>query len=119
MAAGRHARWRGHTSADDEGLRAEERVHSPQKVAEYDAAAPRGPAHGHRDCQCRDRPGPPAPRAPRRPPIPPLAHNFWRRTALGWQRRRTSANWAVHILHIGILICIFCIFCILFCIFCI
>ena len=34
-------RWRGHTSADDEWLRAEELLHCPEKVAEYDAAAPR------------------------------------------------------------------------------
>ena len=34
-------RWKGHTSADDERLRAEELAHCPEKVAEYDAAAPR------------------------------------------------------------------------------
>jgi hypothetical protein len=34
-------RWRGHTSADDEWLRAEELGHCQEKVAEYDAAAPR------------------------------------------------------------------------------
>jgi hypothetical protein len=34
-------RWRGHTSADDEWLRTEELVHCQEKVAEYDAAAPR------------------------------------------------------------------------------
>ena len=34
-------RWRGHTSADDEWLRAEELAHCPERVAEYDAAAPR------------------------------------------------------------------------------
>jgi len=34
-------RWKGHTSADDEWLRAEELAHCPEKVAEYDAAAPR------------------------------------------------------------------------------
>ena len=34
-------RWRGHTSADDEWLRAEELSHCQEKVAEYDAAAPR------------------------------------------------------------------------------
>ena len=34
-------RWRGHTSADDEWLRTEQLVHCPEKVAEYDAAAPR------------------------------------------------------------------------------
>jgi hypothetical protein len=36
-------RWRGHTSADDEWLRAEELAHCQDKVAEYDAAAPRRP----------------------------------------------------------------------------
>jgi hypothetical protein len=34
-------RWRGHTSADDEWLRAEELLYCLEKVAEYDAAAPR------------------------------------------------------------------------------
>jgi hypothetical protein len=34
-------RWRGHTSAEDEWLRLEELAHCPEKVAEYDAAAPR------------------------------------------------------------------------------
>jgi hypothetical protein len=34
-------RWRGHKSADDEWLRLEELAHCPEKVAEYDAAAPR------------------------------------------------------------------------------
>jgi hypothetical protein len=34
-------RWRGHTSAADERLRAEELLHCPEKVAEFDAAAPR------------------------------------------------------------------------------
>jgi hypothetical protein len=34
-------RWRGHTSADDEWLRVEELAHCQDKVAEYDAAAPR------------------------------------------------------------------------------
>ncbi len=38
-------RWRGHTSADDEWLRAEELAHRDcqEKVAEYDAAASRRP----------------------------------------------------------------------------
>ena len=35
-------RWRGHASADDEWLRLEELAHCQEKVAEYDAAAPRG-----------------------------------------------------------------------------
>jgi hypothetical protein len=34
-------RWRCHTSADDEWLRAEELAHCPERVAKYDAAAPR------------------------------------------------------------------------------
>ena len=34
-------RWRGHSSADDEWLRAEDLSHCQEKVAEYDAAAPR------------------------------------------------------------------------------
>jgi hypothetical protein len=41
-------RWRGHTSADDEWLRAEELLHCPEKVAEYDAAAPRRRRAGRR-----------------------------------------------------------------------
>jgi hypothetical protein len=32
-------RWRGHSSADDEWLRAEALAHCQEKVAEYDAAA--------------------------------------------------------------------------------
>ncbi len=39
-------RWRGHTSADDEWLRAEELLHCPEKVAEY--AAPRRRRAGRR-----------------------------------------------------------------------
>jgi hypothetical protein len=41
--------WRGHTSADNEWLRAKDLLHCQEKVAEYDAtasrcsAAPRGP----------------------------------------------------------------------------
>jgi hypothetical protein len=38
--------WRGHTSADDEWLWTEELVHCQEKVAEYDAAAPRRLAAG-------------------------------------------------------------------------
>ena len=34
-------RWRGYASSDDEWLRVEELSHSPEKVAEDDAAAPR------------------------------------------------------------------------------
>jgi hypothetical protein len=34
-------RWRGHTSANDARLRVEELGHCLEKVAEYDAAAPR------------------------------------------------------------------------------
>jgi hypothetical protein len=34
-------RWRGHTSADDEWLRAEDLTHCQEKVSEYDTAAPR------------------------------------------------------------------------------
>ncbi len=40
--------WRGHTSAADEWLRAEELLHCPEKVAEYDAAAPRRRRAGRR-----------------------------------------------------------------------
>ncbi len=61
-------RWWGHTSADDEWLRAEELAHCPEKVAEYDTAAPR--RRGAR------RPGPvaalaaPPPAAPAPAPAP-------------------------------------------------
>ena len=34
-------RWQGHTSTDDEWLRVEELAHCQEKVAKYDAAAPR------------------------------------------------------------------------------
>jgi hypothetical protein len=67
-------RWRGHTSADDEWLRAEELAHCPELVAENDAAAPR--RRGAR----RGRPaGPPAvPAAAAAAAIPPVAPaGFW------------------------------------------
>ena len=54
-------RWRGHTSADDEWLRAEALAHCPERVAEYDAAAPR------RRGSHRGRAGSP-PAAPGAPP---------------------------------------------------
>jgi hypothetical protein len=57
-------RWRGHTSADDEWLRAEELQHCQEKVAEYDAMAPRRRA-AHRAApaaaSAAARPAPPAP----------------------------------------------------------
>ena len=61
-------RWRGHTSADDEWLRAEELSHCQDKVAEYDAAAPR------RKAARRGDPGairPPVPADPALAALPP------------------------------------------------
>ena len=62
-------RWRGHTSADDEWLRAEELLHCPEKVAEYDAAAPRRRAARRVDGPV-DVPGP-GPRGAVPPPAGP------------------------------------------------
>ena len=65
-------RWRGHTSADDEWLRAEELMHCPEKVAEYDATAPRRRAARRADPAAAPAavlPAPPSP-APA-PPVPP------------------------------------------------
>ncbi len=51
--------WRGHKSADDEWLRAEELVYCLEKVANYDAAAPRCRALPlARDAGPCQRPGP-------------------------------------------------------------
>ncbi len=61
-------RWRGHTSADDEWLRAEELSHCQEKVAEYDAAAP------CRKAARRGDPGairPPVPADPALAAVPP------------------------------------------------
>ena len=63
-------RWRGHTSADDEWLRAEELPHCQEKarVAEYDAAAPRRRAARRADPAAEPAAAPPA--APPPPPAP-------------------------------------------------
>ena len=65
-------RWRGHTSAADEWLRAEELEHCPEKVAEYDATAPRRRAARRADPTAALAAAPPAapPLAPT-PPVPP------------------------------------------------
>jgi hypothetical protein len=60
-------RWRGHTSADDEWLRAEELAHCQEKVAEYDAAAPRRNAARRTDSAAAAQPAAPA-AAPLGPP---------------------------------------------------
>ena len=60
-------RWRGHASADDEWLRLEELAHCPEKVAEYDAAAPRRRAALRAGPDAAPMPVPAAP-----PPAPPL-----------------------------------------------
>ncbi len=59
-------RWRGHTSADDEWLRAEELAHCPEKGAEYDATAPR-----RRAARRADPPADPAAAPPAAPPPAP------------------------------------------------
>ena len=53
-------RWRGHTSVDDEWLRAEELAHCQDKVAEYDAAAPRRHAARRADLVVVPAAAPPA-----------------------------------------------------------
>ena len=52
-------RWRGHSSAEDEWLRAADLGHCPEKVAEYEAAAPRRRAAQRG--QVVSHPDPPAP----------------------------------------------------------
>jgi hypothetical protein len=106
-------RWRGHSSADDECLRAEDLSHCQEKVAEYDAAAAR------RRAAPRPEPAAPqvvatapapaaAPLGPRRP-APPAGHGFrlaapesmslrrrfWRALPLSaWARRcSTGGRW--------------------------
>jgi hypothetical protein len=58
-------RWRGHSSAEDEWLRAADLGHCPEKVAEYETAAPRRRAA--RRGQVGSHPDPPAP-----PPVDPV-----------------------------------------------
>ncbi len=64
-------RWRGHTSADDEWLRAEELAHCQEKVAEYDAAAPRRNAARQTDSAAvpAAAPAPAQAAAPLGPPV--------------------------------------------------
>jgi hypothetical protein len=57
-------RWRGHTSADDEWLRAEELTHCQEKVAEYNATAPRRRAARRADPAAEPAAPPPAPPPP-------------------------------------------------------
>ena len=65
-------RWRGHTSADDEWLRAEELTHCPEKVAEYDATAPRRRAARRADPAAAPAAVLPAPPSPAPAPhVPP------------------------------------------------
>jgi hypothetical protein len=59
--------WRGHTSADDEWLRAEELTHCQEKVAEYNATAPRRRAARRADPAAEPAAPPPAPPPPRAP----------------------------------------------------
>ena len=66
-------RWRGHTSADDEWLRAEELEHCPEKVAEYDATAPRRRAARRADPTAAPSAAPPAAPPPAPTPLVPPA----------------------------------------------
>jgi hypothetical protein len=68
--------WRGHTSADDEWLRAEELTHCPEKVAEHDATAPRRRAARRTDPTAEPAAAPPATPPPAPPPLVPPA-GFW------------------------------------------
>ena len=67
-------RWRGHSSAADEWLRATELGHCPEKVAEYEAVAPRRRAA--RRGQVGSHPDPPAP--PHGEPVPMRAPSGFR-----------------------------------------
>ena len=70
-------RWRGHTSADDEWLRAEELAHCPEKVAEYDAAAPRRRGARRADpVVARAAPSPAAPAPAPAPLVPPAGFHL-------------------------------------------
>jgi hypothetical protein len=73
------ARWRVHTSADDEWLRAEELMHCQEKVAEYDATAPRRRAARRAAPAAAATAAPPAPPAPA--PAPLVAHAGFRLAA--------------------------------------
>ena len=69
-------RWRGHTSADDEWLRREELAHCQEKVAEYDAAAPRRHARHRPDPGARPANVPPAAQDPAPAPGPGPARGW-------------------------------------------
>ena len=87
-----HVRWRGHTSADDEWLRAEELAHCPELVAEYDAAAPR------RRGACRGRAGAPpaAPAAAAVAVAPPVAlAGFWLATPAEVLTGAALVGWSI------------------------
>jgi hypothetical protein len=75
-------RWQGHTSADDSWEPVEHLTHCPERVAEYEAAAPRRPAarrHASRGGTARPAgPGPSAPQ-PVAPPEPTAPQ-----APLGW-----------------------------------
>jgi hypothetical protein len=60
------SQWRGHTSADEEWLRADELAHCPEKVAEYEATVPRHSAARHTDPAAAPASAPGAPSATRR-----------------------------------------------------
>jgi hypothetical protein len=66
-------RWKEHTSADDEWLRAEELANCQEKVAEYDAAAPRRRVHRVAPAAALAAAPPPAAPAPATAPLVPPA----------------------------------------------
>ena len=66
-------RWRGHASADDEWLRAEEPARCQEKVAEHGAAAPRRPAARRADPAAAPAAARPAAPAPAPAPLGPPA----------------------------------------------
>ena len=63
-------RWRGHTSADDSWLRLDELAHCAEKVADYDAVAPRRRA-ARRSGHAAAFPPAALPAAPAPVPVPP------------------------------------------------
>ena len=95
-------RWQGHTSADDSWEPVEHLTHCPERVAEYEAAAPRRPAaRRHAGRGGTARPAGPDPSAPpaspwlrrsRRPRRPPLAVPWLRQARRRWARRSSTGG---------------------------
>ncbi len=86
--------WRGHTSADDQWLRAEELTHCQEKVAEYNATAPRRRAAAgpiREGSRLPRRPPPRRRRRRRRPSCHPQVSG-WRPRRRAWRVRPSSAR---------------------------